>query len=101
MLLKFRNWELVNFNIEWEIFDEKWNRIEDKDEVLKQINNILNEKKWNRFLWEIWFWTNPYIKPWIKNVLIWEKAFWVHISLWRSFKRHKEIDNWNYDVSMH
>ena len=86
LLFEFKNWKLINLEILWNN-KRNW-------EFKSIINKKLDEKEWNRYLWEIAFWTNPNIPAWIKHKMIWEKAFWMHFALWKTFN-FKNVDNWN------
>lgn len=93
--LSFKNWKLILADI----INEKYSK-RMKTNLLHRLWEKINEKSWNKYIWEIWVWTNFLIPIWIKHNLIWEKALWMHFALWKSYK-FPEIDNWNHDTTIH
>jgi leucyl aminopeptidase (aminopeptidase T) len=92
--LTFIDGRLESFEILWEYPESE------RDRISQKFDDKLNEHDANRYLWEIAFWTNFMVPVWIKHSLIWEKAAWMHIALWRAFAKWKPgdkgyVDNWN------
>jgi len=85
----FSEWKLIDLDI----VSSKYSNTEKKD-IIDRMNDIFDEDEWNRYLWELAFWTNFFVPAWIKHRLIWEKAIWMHIALWKSYK-YPEVNNWN------
>lgn len=86
--LTFNKWKLTDIDIS----DET----ENKEEIITKIKEmIFNSNEANLFTGEVAFWTTPHVKPWsILHPLVAEKAFWMHIALWNSYK-YTWMDNGN------
>ena len=107
--LTFEKWKVVNIDIKADDIkqDEKEKIISKLDKILDEIKISTNTRKklntdWqNRYTWEIAFGTTPHIIPWsLIHPLFAEKAFWMHIALWNSYK-YKGMFNWNDNASFH
>lgn len=107
--LIFEKWKVVKVEIKSDEINS-----EEKAKIIKKINELLDEvktssKTWNklnenwqnRYTWEIAFWITPHIIAWsLIHQLFSEKAFWMHIALWNSYK-YKWMFNWNENASFH
>ena len=71
-----------------------WDDEEKRKKLTTDLEDLFNQAKGNRYLWELAFGTNFFVPTGIKHPLIGEKALWMHMAFWKSYN-YDWVDNWN------
>ena len=99
----FKGWRLEKVDI----IDPKYSP-EEKEKLIIKFEKMLWDNENNRRVAELAFWTNFHVLPGFLHSLIWEKAWWMHFAIWRSYNnpedmewKNQNVNNWNGNADFH